>query len=257
MSHDPAFFNRLLAPRSMAIVGASRHEEKLGHALLTNALSGGFSGPIHIVNPNGGEILGHPVTTSLSGLPRGVELVVLAVPSAVVIEQARTAVARGCQALVVITDGFRDLDAEGARKEEILAKLCRERNVPLLGPNSLGVIHRKHGLNASLGVAYPPPGGISLLTQGGAIAAAAMDWMAARNLGLAHMISPGNEAGLSMAQCLSFLAHDPETAVIACHLERITDGAGFLRAATEASRGKPIVLLLGGSSEWRNSQSEE
>ncbi|MBF0272918.1 MAG: acetate--CoA ligase family protein [Magnetococcales bacterium] len=252
MSYNPTHFTHLLSPRSMAIVGASRHAEKLGHTILSNALSGGFPGPIHIVNPHGGELLGRPVTTSLSACPRGVELVILAIPALVLVEQARIALARGCQALVVLSDGFGDLDAEGAKREDTLAKLCRERDVPLLGPNSLGLINRHHGLNASLTVAYPPVGGIALLTQSGAIAAAAMDWMAAHNLGLSKMISPGNEAGVTMAQCMSHLAHDPDTSVIACHLERITDGAGFLRAATEASRGKPVVLLLGGSSEWRN-----
>ncbi|MEO5345299.1 MAG: acetate--CoA ligase family protein [Magnetococcus sp. YQC-9] len=252
-----SLFTHLISPRSMAIIGASRHEEKLGHALLSNALSGGFTGPIHIVNPNGGEILGRPVLSRVADLPRGVDLAVLAIPSEVTVDTARIALSRGCQALVVISDGFRELDAEGAKREEALVKLCRDREVPLLGPNSLGVIHRRLGLNGSLTVAYPPPGGISLLTQSGAIAAAALDWLAARNLGLSKMISPGNEAGVSMAECMTYLAHDSDTSVIACHLERITDSAGFLRAATEASRGKPVVLLLGGSSEWRTGQADE
>ncbi|MBF0613529.1 MAG: CoA-binding protein [Magnetococcales bacterium] len=252
MSHDHIHFAHLLSPHSIAIVGASRFAEKLGHTILRNAISGGFSGPVHIVNPHGGEILGHPVTPHLNACPRGVELVVLAVPAAIILEQAKLAISRGCKALVVLSDGFSDLDAEGTKREQTLAKLCRERDVPLLGPNSLGVIHRRHGLNGSLTLGYPPPGEVALLTQSGAIAAAALEWMAGRNLGLSKMISPGNEAGLTMAQCLSYLTHDPETRVIACHLERITDGAGFLRAATEASRGKPVVLLLGGSSEWRN-----
>ncbi|MBF0417567.1 MAG: acetate--CoA ligase family protein [Magnetococcales bacterium] len=251
-----SLFNPLLSPRSMVIVGASRHTEKLGHALLSNALSGGFSGPIHVVNPNGGEILGRPVITRVADLPRGVDLAVLALPAEATVDAARIVMSRGCQALVVISDGFRDMNAEGAKREEALAKLCHDREIPLLGPNSLGVIHRQLGLNGSLSVAYPPPGGISLVTQSGAIGAAALDWMAARNLGIAKMLSPGNEAGVTMAECMTYLAHDSETSVIACHLERLTDGAGFLRAATEASRGKPVVLLLGGSSEWRASQAD-
>lgn len=251
-----SLFNHLLSPRSLVIVGASRDAEKLGHALLKNALSGGFTGPVHVVNPNGGEILGRPVITRVADLPRGIDLALLALPAEATLDAARIVLSRGCQSLVVISDGFRDMDAEGAQREDALTKLCRDREVPLLGPNSLGVIHRHLGLNGSLSVAYPPPGRISLLTQSGAIGAAALDWMAARHLGIAKMLSPGNEAGVSMAECMTYLAHDSETSVIACHLERLTDGATFLRAATEASRGKPVVLLLGGSSEWRASQAD-
>ncbi|MBF0428078.1 MAG: acetate--CoA ligase family protein [Magnetococcales bacterium] len=254
MSYHTNLLTPLLSPRSMAIVGASRHAEKLGYTLLANALSSGFAGPVYAVNPNGGEVLGQTLLQSLTACPRGVDLVVLAVPAYQVLEQAKLAMGRGCGALVVVTDGFGELNPEGAKQEVILAKICQDRNVLLLGPNSLGVLHRQLGMNASLTLAFPPVGGIALLSQSGAMAAAALDWMVSRNLGISKMISPGNEAGITMAHAMTFLAHDPDTKVIACYLERIIDGAGFLKAATEASRNKPVVLLLGGHSAWREHQ---
>ncbi|MBF0460972.1 MAG: acetate--CoA ligase family protein [Magnetococcales bacterium] len=245
MNLDPLF-----SPRSMAIVGASRHPEKLGHTLLANAIASGFAGTLYVVHPEGGTILGQTVLPNLAACPRGVELVVLAVPTALVLEQARKAISRGCTVLAVLTDGFRETDEEGAQREAALVKLCQEREVLLLGPNSLGFIHRQHGLNVSLIPANPPAGGISLLSQSGAVCAAALDWMASRNLGISKMVSLGNQAGITDAQFMSYLARDPHTRVIACYLEWLTDGGGFLKAATEASRSKPVVVLLGGSSEW-------
>ncbi|MEO5352091.1 MAG: acetate--CoA ligase family protein [Magnetococcus sp. XQGC-1] len=250
MSHHADHLSPLFSPRSMAIVGVSRHAEKLGHLLLQNALTGGYTGAIHLVNPHGGELLGKPLLPNLAASPRGVELVVLAVPAAQVLAQAKQAMARNCAAILVISDGFSDRNEEGAAWESALGKLCRERGVALLGPNSLGIIHRQQGVNVSLTRTLPPVGGVSLLSRSGAVCAAAMEWLASRQLGMAKMISLGNQAGVSDAQCMSHLAHDPDTRVIACHLEWISEGGAFLKAATEASQSKPVVMLLGGGSEW-------
>ncbi|MBF0162123.1 MAG: acetate--CoA ligase family protein [Magnetococcales bacterium] len=250
MSHHADLLSPLFSPRSMAIVGVSRHPEKLGHLLLQNALSGGFAGAIHLVNPHGGELLGEPLRPNLAACPRGVELVVLALPASQVLAQAKQAVARNCAAILVISDGFSDRDEEGAAWERALGQLCQERGVALLGPNSLGIIHRQQGVNASLTRTLPPIGGVSLLSRSGTLCAAAMEWLASRQLGMAKMISLGNQAGVTDAQCMSHLAHDPDTQVIACHLEWISEGRAFLKAATEASQSKPVVMLLGGGSAW-------
>ncbi|MEO5363426.1 MAG: acetate--CoA ligase family protein, partial [Magnetococcus sp. DMHC-8] len=194
--------------------------------------------------------LGQPVLPDLAACPRGVELVVLAVPASQVLAQARLAASRGCVALLVMSDGFSDRDGEGTGWEEALVRLCRERGMALLGPNSLGIIHRQCGVNVTLTRTMPPVGGISLFAQSGAVCAAALEWLASRQLGVAKMISLGNQAGITAAQCMSHLAHDPDTRVIACCLEWITEGGAFLKAATEASQSKPVVMLLGGGSEW-------
>lgn len=238
----------LFTPRSVAIVGASRDPGKPGHRLLARLVAGGFAGRIIPVNPHGGEILGLPVVAAMTACPRGVELVVLALAADQVLEQAKAAMARGCRGLVVV-DGFRG--SGGSGQQEVLAQWCRERQVALLGPDSPGLIHRPFGLNLSLLPSLPPLGGVSLFSQSGAVAAAALDWMAGRKLGLCKMVGLGSEAGINAAELLTHLAHDPQTTVIACQLERVVDGAGFLKAATEAARQKPVVLLAGGGDEWR------
>ncbi|MBF0293789.1 MAG: acetate--CoA ligase family protein [Magnetococcales bacterium] len=231
----------LLSPRAMVIVGASRQTEKFGHVLLANFLSGSFAGKRYLLHPSGEEILGQPALTNWNALPRGVDLALLAVPAPLVVEQARQAALRGCSALVVISNGFAEDDEAGKQRKTALVRLCKERGMLLLGPASPGVIHRQAGINASLAPVLPPEGGISLLAGSGELCIATLAWMASRNLGLAKMIGPGNGAGLSDAQCLAWLAHDPDTRVIACQLQRL--GAGLLKAASEAAQLKPVVLL--------------
>ncbi|WP_130470955.1 acetate--CoA ligase family protein [Candidatus Magnetaquicoccus inordinatus] len=255
MNHTPHSLTPLLAPRALAIVGVSRYPHKLGHLLLANLLASGYSGTIHVINGNGGEILGRPVSKDLTAVPRGIDLVVLAIPAHTVLAQAKVAISRNCAALMVLTDGFRDRDEEGAKREAELAKMCRDRGVLLLGPNSLGILMRKENYNLSLLSCLPPPGGISLFAQSGAVCAATLDWMASRQLGLAKMVGLGNQTGVQDAQILAYLAHDPETQVIACHLEWVAGGSEFLKAAMEASLHKPVVLLLGGGSAWYTSGS--
>ncbi|MBF0182454.1 MAG: acetate--CoA ligase family protein [Magnetococcales bacterium] len=231
----------LLSPRSMAIVGASRQTGKFGHVFLANILAEEFAGKRYLIHPSGEEILGQPTLTNWNAIPRGLDLAVLALPAPLVVEQARQAAARGCRALVVTSKGFAEENDAGRAREAALVRLCKERGMLLLGPASPGVIHRQAGVNASLAPVLPPPGGISLLADSGALCIATLAWMASRNLGLAKMIGTGNGAGLSDAQCLTYFAHDPETTVIACQLQRI--GAGFLKAASEAAQHKPVVLL--------------
>ncbi len=250
MNHVTNALTPLLNPRSVAIVGASRFPHKLGHVLLANLLASGYPGTVHVINANGGEILGRPALKEIQAAPRGIDLVVLAIPAHTVLAQAKAAISRNCAALMVLTEGFRDRDSEGAIREAELAKMCRDRGVLLLGPNALGILLRKENCNLSLLSSLPPPGGISLFAQSGGICAATLDWMASRQLGLAKMIGLGNQAGVDDAQILAYLAHDPETHVIACHLEWVAGGGEFLKAAMEASHHKPVVLLLGGGSAW-------
>ncbi|MBF0401285.1 MAG: acetate--CoA ligase family protein [Magnetococcales bacterium] len=245
MTHSTEQLSSLLAPRSIAIVGASRHAGKWGHRLLANVVSGGFAGSIYPVNPHGGAILGQAVYSELAAVPRGVELVLLLLPVAQIWQQAKMAVARGIAALVVLTEGFDDHTQEGLERAAALAKLCRERNVLLLGPNSLGIVHRQWALNGSLAPVMPPVGGLSLFSQSGAVCAAALDWMVSRQLGIAKMVSLGKQASITELHCLSYLAHDPDTSLIACHLTGISEGSNFLKAAMEAAHNKPVVLLLG------------
>lgn len=237
----------LFHPKSVAVVGASRTPGKVGHDILKNLIDGGFPGDIVPVNPTADEILGRTCRKNLSEYPGTIDLCILAVPRNAVTAAASQAAKAGVKALVVVTAGFRETGDEGARVEQELAGICRRNRMLLLGPNCLGLINTHHHLNASFAGHMPMPGGISVISQSGALCTAILDLAAGRHLGLAKMVSIGNKAHLSENELLESLAHDPLTSVIVGYLEDIAGGDVFIKAAEEASSQKPVIILKSGT----------
>ncbi|HET98244.1 MAG TPA: CoA-binding protein [Desulfurivibrio alkaliphilus] len=237
----------LLYPASIAIIGASRTPGKVGHDILANLLAGGFAGELVPVNPAGSEILGLPCLPELKGAGKKIDLAVIAVPRPLVEGAVTDALAAGAGAVVVITAGFKEMDAEGAALEKRLASLCTARQARMLGPNCLGLINSRHRMNASFAAKMPTPGNISVISQSGALATAILDLAAGRHLGLAKLISIGNKADISEVDLLSALTTDPDSRVIIAYLEDISSGEEFIKAATETSSQKPVVILKSGT----------
>lgn len=236
----------LLSPRSIAVIGASHTPGKVGYIVLDNLIKSGFRGPIIPVNPKSTEILGLPCVARLQGADVCPDLAVIVVPSAGVLAVADDAIAAGVGALAVITSGFRESGAEGCALEKELGERCAAAGVHLLGPNCLGVINTSIHMNASFAPQTPTAGGISVVSQSGALCAAILDLAKTRGLGLAKVISIGNKTNLAEADFLRVLAEDPQTKVIACYLESITDGDAFIRAAEATAAIKPVVVLKAG-----------
>ncbi|MBF0283194.1 MAG: acetate--CoA ligase family protein [Magnetococcales bacterium] len=242
----PRDLTPLLQPQAVAVVGASRVPGKIGHEIWVNLQRGGFQGALYAINPNAESILGAPCLNSIRQAPRGVDLVVIALPPEGAMEAARQAVDHGCRALVMVAEGFRERGGEGAAREAALARMCRERGVILLGPNSLGVINTHHGLNASFAMTQPGPGGVAILSQSGSVCTAALDWMAARGVGLSVMASLGNQADLTESELLDYVSRDPATRVVGCYLEGVSSGATFMRMVEETSSRLPVVVRKAG-----------
>jgi acetyltransferase len=237
----------LLAPRSIAVIGASRKPGKVGHEIVANLLDGGFTGEIVPVNPAGGEILGLRCHKGLAEHAGGIDLAVIAVPAKAVKAAAKDSIEAGARAVVVITAGFKEVGEEGAGMERELAELCASRGVRLLGPNCLGLVNTRHRMNASFAKRMPQPGGISVISQSGALCTAILDWAAARHLGLAKLVSIGNKADLDETDFLSAFGEDKDTNVIVAYLESIAAGAEFVAAAESAALAKPVVILKSGT----------
>ncbi len=236
----------LLYPKSVAVVGASKTKGKVGHEILFNLLNDGFKGAIVPVNPGADEILGLKCYPTLSAYPENVDLAIIVVPKAVVLDTVKSALSAGAGAITVITAGFKEVDLEGAEMEKELLRMCKERGVRLLGPNCLGSINSHADLNASFAKHMPKKGGISVLSQSGALCTAILDWAAARKLGMAKIVSMGNKADLTENDFISSFAKDPDTKVIVGYLESIDDGNAFMKVAEEASMQKPIVIFKSG-----------
>ena len=233
----------LLYPKSIAVIGASREPGKVGHAFVANLLKSGFRGPLVPVNPKAEEVLGVKCYPDLAAYEGEIELSVVVVPPKFVKEAIKKSINSGAKTIIVITAGFKEVSAEGAQAEREMVDLCRSHGVRLMGPNCLGVLNTHHRMNSTFAPALPPPGGISLISQSGALCVAILDWAQKQNLGMAKVFSIGNKADLNEADFLQALAEDKETRVIASYLESITEGNRFLRIAEEAAAVKPVVVL--------------
>lgn len=236
----------LLAPRSIAVVGASDKPGKVGYMVLRNLISGGFAGRLIPVNPFAAEVQGLPAAARIQDIKGGVDMAVVVVPAEKVLAVADDAITAGALALVVITAGFREAGPAGVAMETALASRCREAGVALLGPNCLGLVNTEARMNASFAPQMARPGGMSVISQSGALCTAILDMANETGLGLAKLISVGNKADLCESALLPLLAEDPQTKVIACYLESIERGEEFVRAAEATARVKPVVVLKAG-----------
>jgi len=230
--------DKLLRPSSVAVIGASATPGKVGHAIIANMIKAGFGGAIVPVNPRGGEILGVRVFPDIASYGKPVDLAVIAVPTAAVMEAVQQAVRAGAGAVAVITAGFKEAGEQGAMLEKEMAEYCRSRGVRLLGPNCLGVLNTHHNLNATFAKQHPRAGGMSVISQSGALLTAILDYAAMLHMGISKMISIGNKADLNEVDALHALADDSQTDVIIGYLESISDGDAFVKAAEKAALKK-------------------
>ncbi len=237
----------LLTPKSVAVIGASRKPGKVGHEIVANLRDGGFTGAIVPVNPSAEEVLGLKCYADLKQYEGDIDLAVVVVPAKAVKAAVASAINTGARAVVVISAGFKEVDAEGAELEREIALLCGGLSVRLLGPNCLGLINTENSMNASFASLMPEKGGISVVSQSGALCTAILDLAAGRHLGLAKLVSIGNKADIDETHLLAVLAEDEQTKVIVGYLESISSGAEFVRAAEAAASRKPVVILKSGT----------
>jgi acetyl coenzyme A synthetase (ADP forming)-like protein len=238
----------LFHPRAVAVVGASRQPGSIGHELFRNLLRGGFTGPVYPVNPAARAICSVRAYRSVRDIPDPIDLAVIVVPAAAVLDAARSCLEAGVRALVVISAGFAEVGAEGRRRQEELLRLCREHGARLVGPNCMGVlINGPEGpINATFAPSLPPPGKVAVASQSGALGIAILQQARQMGLGISAFISMGNKADLSSNDLLERWEDDPATAVILLYLESFGNPRRFARVARRVGRRKPIVAVKGG-----------
>ncbi len=245
-----AAVRRFLAPRSVAVVGASRRRETVGGAVFHNLLESRFDGVVHPVNPASDVVQSVHAYRRLAEVPDQVDLAVIAVPPAAAVEAAREAAAKGASTLVVLAAGFAEVGPEGAERQRELVEVCRESGMRLVGPNCLGVIANgpDGSLNASFAPATPPPGNVGFVTQSGALGLALIDLAADRGIGVSSFASIGNRADITANDMLEYWEGDPATRVALLYIESFSDPGRFSRVARRAGRAMPIAVVKGGRS---------
>jgi acetate---CoA ligase (ADP-forming) len=241
----------LFHPRSIALVGAS---DNSGWSVGTfaNLRGHGFGGPVHLVNPRTGQVHGEKAYPSLAAVPGPVDLAFVMVPTGAVLSVLREGADLGIRAYVVLTSGFGETGAEGAKREEEITAFARERGLTVLGPNGNGYINAAAGITP-YGLPIPVPllrGPVGVVLQSGALASSVLSFAQARNIGLSLLVSMGNESMLSVTDVVGYLVDDPDTTAIALFLESVRQPAEFVAAARRAlAAGKPIVALKVGRSD--------
>lgn len=237
----------LFHPKSVAVVGASRRPEKVGHGVFANLVRAGFPGAIHGINPSGGEILGRPLLPSIAEVPAPVDLGVFVVPPPDVIEGIPRLAEKGMKAAIVIAAGFKEVGGEGSARERALRDAAKRASIRVLGPNCLGLIDTHARLNASFAAGTPPAGTIAFFSQSGALCTAILDRAIGEGVGFSKFVSLGNQADISESDVMEYLAGDADTRVLMGYVESIDDGTRFLRIAREVTSKKPVILLKAGS----------
>lgn len=238
-----------LEPTSVAVIGASAQEGKVGNAIARNLLTQGYKGKIFLINPTHASVLGEKCYPDIHGLPLTPDLAVIVIPAPKVAATLGQCGENGVHNVIIISAGFKETHtAVGEEMEEELRHIAKKYGIALLGPNCLGILRPAIGLNASFAKTLPPTGPIALISQSGAFAVGLLDGASAHHLSFSSVLSIGNKTVLNECDFLEMCAADSATHVIGLYLESIEEGERFCDIALHIN--KPIVLLKAGTSSF-------
>jgi len=239
----------LFTPSSIAIIGASADPRKVGHAVLNNLIRFSYQGRLYPINPSAGDVLGRKACAKIAEIGEPIDLAVIAIPAKFVPDSLRECAAAGIKAAIVLSAGFKEAGDQGTLLEEELKTICRETGIRVLGPNCLGLINTANSMNATFAAGMLPKGRIAFFSQSGALGIAILDWAIGNEIGFSAFVSLGNKADLSEIDCIHYFAQDDNTDIILGYIEDVVSGEQFLKAASAATKQKPIVLLKSGGTE--------
>jgi len=241
--------DKLLYPRSVAVVGASASPDKFGHRVLFNIGNNGFEGKIYPVNPREGSVLGWESFPSVADIPGEVDLAVITVPTAGVKQVIQDCIYKGIKAIIVITSGFSEVGGQGAELESEIGGMARGAGLALAGPNCVGLVSTHAKLYCHMMPFYPSRGPVAIVAQSGSVADMIASRLGDQGIGISHLISAGNEAVLRVGDYLDYLAVDDRVSVVLAYIEGIRDGRRFIRAAKKLTARKPLIVLKAGGTE--------
>jgi acetyltransferase len=242
----PHYLDRLFDPRSVAVFGATERAEAVGEIVLRNLRAGGFQGGLYPVNPKHGTVQGLKCFPDLAAIGAPVDLAVIATPAVTVPAILDQCGAAGVRAAVVLSAGFGELGLEGRALEEQARVAAKVHGVRLVGPNCLGILVPRRGLNATFSNSRVPAGRLALVSQSGALCTAILDWAQARGVGFSAVVSLGNAADVDFGDLLGYLALDAPTRGILLYIESVRDARNFMSGLRAAARLKPVVVIKAG-----------
>ena len=246
----------IMAPRSIAIVGASNNPTKMGTIQYLNLRHSGFPGPVYPIHPKETQIFGVKAYPRIEDLPEVPDLAMLVVPGHLVPDMIERFGAFGTRHAVIITAGFKETGQDGVAREAALMQAAQAHGLRFLGPNCMGLVNTHLPLNVTAAPLISPPGALSIVSQSGTYITQTLQYLHERGVRLNKAVSVGNEASIDIVDVLEFLAEDPETRAIGMYIECIRRPGAFLEAARRITRHIPIIAqYVGGTAAGARSGS--
>ena len=241
-----AALETFFTPDSVAVIGASRDEDKLGYAVFHNIQRARFPGQLYPVSPKADEILDLKAYPSVLEIPDPVDLAIIVIPQKYVLGALEECGKKGIPSVVIISAGFREAGREGLEAELKLVDIAEDYGIRLIGPNCLGVINTSFPLNATFATDIPPAGPMAFMSQSGALGTAVLDMAMAGHIGFSKFVSLGNKADVSEIDLLEAWGQDPESRVVLIYVEGVPNGQEFIQVAKRVTRDKPVVAIKSG-----------
>ncbi|WP_334310421.1 acetate--CoA ligase family protein [Nodularia spumigena] len=239
----------IFAPKSVAVIGASERANSVGRTLLWNLISNPFGGTVFPVNPQHHSILGIKAYPTIFDIPEAVDLAVIATPAPTVPSIITQCVDAGVKSAIILSAGFKETGVEGVTLEQQILEQAHRGKMRIIGPNCLGVMSPRTGLNATFASAMARPGNVGFISQSGALCTAILDWSFSENVGFSAFVSLGSMLDVGWGDLINYLGDDPHTTSIVIYMESIGDGRAFMSAAREVALTKPIIVIKAGRTE--------
>jgi len=235
----------IFAPKSVAVIGATEKEGRVGRTVLWNLISNPFGGAVYPINKRHKQVLGIRAYADVAGVPETVDLAVIVTPAPTVPGVVGECVAAGVKSAIIISAGFKEAGTAGAALERRIAETARGK-LRLIGPNCLGVMRPVTHLNATFASAMARAGTVGFISQSGALLTAVLDWSFRENVGFSACVSVGSMLDVGWGDLINYLGDDPHTHSIMIYMESIGDARSFISAAREVALTKPIIVIKAG-----------
>jgi acetyl coenzyme A synthetase (ADP forming)-like protein len=239
-----ASMKRIMNPDSVAVIGASAEDGKIGNSVMKNLVNGGYKGKIYPINPRADEVLGYKCFKSVKDIPGTVDVAVFAIPAKFVTAALEEVGQKKIPGAVMIPSGFAET-GEVELQNEMLA-VARKYNVRVMGPNIYGFYYTPKNLCATFCTPYDVKGKVALSSQSGGVGMSIIGFSRSTKMGVSAIVGLGNKSDLDEDDLLTYFEQDPNTQVMAMHLEDLKDGRSFAEVAKRVSKNKPIIVLKAG-----------
>lgn len=249
--------------KSIAVIGASTHQQKVGYQVLNNLLLADKSSPRHLkkklypINPTATKILGLETFPDISAITDPIDLAIIVTPAGTVLPIVEGVIERNrilprgdrVKSVIIISAGFAEIDKDGRALQDVITTKLKLAEIELLGPNTLGLIHTGNYLNASFAQSHIPAGNLAVVSQSGAMLTSLFHSLSSRQAGVSFAVSLGNKADINENDCLEYALHDTHTSAVIMYIESFSHFPQFFELVSQVRRTKPVILLKGGISE--------